>query len=140
MKSLQKEILLSKEITVLLVEDNQIAMLSAKFTLQDAGCVVDVAASGKEALEKAAQHNYDLIFMDIGLEEGTDGFMVTEQIKSRGSLNEDTLVVALTAHTQDENLSKRMKEVGIPRLITKPLQDHVDELIELINKGQKPTA
>jgi len=54
-------------IRALLVEDNLVAQMAAKSTLQDLGCSVDVTSTGKEAKQLAASNLYDIIFMDVGL-------------------------------------------------------------------------
>jgi CheY-like chemotaxis protein len=112
---------MDKDIKVLLVEDHEISRLAAKFNLQQAGCQVDVAASGKEALEKAFNNKYDIIFMDIGLEKGFDGFSVTKKIRNQSNLNQKTFIVALTAHTNDK-YQKEANEAGMNKFISKPIE------------------
>ena len=64
-----------------MVEDNFIAQTVAKTLLTGMDCQVDVAICGLDALALCEQHQYDLIFMDIGLGEGMDGYEVTQCIR-----------------------------------------------------------
>lgn len=104
---------------VLLVEDNPTAQLVAKILLQQKGLSVDMASSGKEALEKAYEKKYDFIFMDIGLEEGLDGIMITKNIQ-KDSPNKDTAVVMLSSNSR-ELYQERLKDIDIFEYLDKPL-------------------
>jgi len=52
---------------VLVVEDNFLAQTVVKGMLTSMACQVDVAICGNDALARCKEHDYDLIFMDIGL-------------------------------------------------------------------------
>ncbi len=65
---------------VLLAEDNLVNQEIALAILNNAGLVVDVAADGQEAVEKATHTTYDLILMDIHMPH-MDGFEATSAIK-----------------------------------------------------------
>jgi CheY-like chemotaxis protein len=91
------------KLKILLVEDDAIAALVNQRLLVDLGYSADIAKDGKEAL-LMANKGYDLIFMDIGLPDGVDGFMVTEDIrkieKQRGF--KAAYIAALTAYNLEE--------------------------------------
>lgn len=107
--------------TILVVEDNFIAQTVAKTLLSAMNCRVDVASNGIEALSLCKQNHYDLIFMDIGLGEGMDGYEVTNKIrKSKADNKHHIPIIALTAHAGDEN-KKRCIEAGMDAVLTKPL-------------------
>jgi len=106
---------------VLVVEDNFLAQTVVKGMLTSMACQVDVASCGNDALARCKEHDYDLIFMDIGLGEGMDGYEVTQCIRRS---NFDTIphipIIALTAHGGDEN-RQRCIEAGMDAVLTKPL-------------------
>lgn len=79
---------------VLVVEDNPIAQKVALTLLSSMNCQVDVADSGQVALKQIKSNRYDLIFMDIGLGGGADGYEVTQQIRSLEKDKEHTPIVA----------------------------------------------
>lgn len=61
--------------------------------------VVATATSGKEIIELAENNDYDLILMDIEMENMNAGIIATEVIRDR---NKDAKIIFLTAHaTQD---------------------------------------
>jgi len=105
---------------VLVVEDNFVAQTVAKTLLAGMDCQVDVAVCGNDALELCEQHHYDLIFMDIGLGEGMDGYEVTQCIRSRLDTTPHIPIIALTAHGADES-RQRCIEAGMDAVLTKPL-------------------
>lgn len=112
---------MDRKYNVLVVEDNQIARMSLGFILAELGCIHDFSETGKDGIAKASQKKYDLILMDIGLEEGMDGFIVTERIKKEeNGLNNDTPVVALTAHKED-GYRLKAQEVGMIDFKQKPM-------------------
>ncbi|MDR3504006.1 MAG: response regulator [Legionella sp.] len=105
---------------VLIVEDNRIAQSVARALLTNLSCQVDIAANSYEALEYYERTVYDLIFMDIGLGEGMDGYEITQKIRSKEDDDHHTPIVALTAHALDES-RQRCIESGIDAVLTKPL-------------------
>ncbi|HGC5940501.1 TPA: response regulator [Legionella pneumophila] len=115
---------------VLVVEDNFIAQTVAKTLLSGMDCHVDVASSGSDALALYKQTDYDLIFMDIGLGEGMDGYEVTHYIRSKISSTRHIPIIALTAHGGDES-KQRCIEAGMDAVLTKPLtQAHAADIIK----------
>lgn len=112
---------------VLLVEDNNLISRVSKDLLEKLNCEVDIAATGKSALELVNQFNYDLVFMDIGLPD-IDGYTVTERIRLNQYKDYSTTpIIAVTAHESDE--TGRSIEAGISRFITKPLTYEIAESI-----------
>lgn len=115
---------------VLVVEDNFIAQKVAKTLLSKMGCDTDVASNGLAALKLCSEHEYDLIFMDIGLGSGIDGYEVTHQIRSKAQGNRHIPIIALTAHGADES-KLRCIEAGMDAVLTKPLtQAQAADIIE----------
>jgi two-component system aerobic respiration control sensor histidine kinase ArcB len=107
------------KIRILLVEDNKFAQMAAKGNLETIGCLIDVASSGAEGIRKGTDTQYDIIFMDIGLEDGMDGFIVSKKIKE-SQLNAKTPIVVLTAHSE-ESYRKYAFDIGIDDFLVKPL-------------------
>jgi PAS domain S-box-containing protein len=105
--------------SVLVVEDNFIAQRVAKTILNSLNCFVDLAANGEEAINFYKKNQYDLVFMDIGLGEGINGYEVTNFIRSQIK-NQHTPIIALTAHAADES-KQHCIEAGMNAVLTKPL-------------------
>ncbi|WP_298622697.1 PAS domain-containing sensor histidine kinase [uncultured Legionella sp.] len=114
---------------ILVVEDNFIAQTVAKAILTSMDCRVDVASSGAEAVKLCEQHHYDLIFMDIGLGDGLDGYEVTQYIRENLQTTPHIPIIALTAHGADES-KQRCIEAGMDAVLTKPLtQAHATDIL-----------
>ena len=116
--------------TVLVVEDNFIAQTVAKSILNAMECRVDVASNGADAIAFCEQNHYDLIFMDIGLGTGMDGYEVTHHIRSQIDNTRHIPIIALTAHAADES-KQRCIEAGMDAVLTKPLtQAHAIDILK----------
>ncbi len=94
---------------VLLVEDEALIALSEAQTLKKHGFEVEIAYSGRQAIEKTeTDKNITLVLMDIDLGTGMDGTEAAEQIiKSR-----DLPIVFLTSHTEKEYVDRVEKITG----------------------------
>ena len=113
---------------ILVVEDNGIAQMAAKSLLSAMSCQIDIAASGMDALVLCKTKSYDLIFMDIGLGDGLDGYDVTRHLRTM-ECSANTPIIALTAHGGDEN-KQRCIEAGMNAVLTKPLtQAHAADML-----------
>ena len=115
---------------VLVIEDNYIAQTVARALLTPLACAVDVASNGVEALVLCTKNHYDLIFMDIGLGDGMDGYEVTHHIRNGSTEIKNTPIIALTAHGGDES-RQRCIEAGMDGVLTKPLtQAHAVDILK----------
>lgn len=102
---------------VLIVEDNVINQKVASRMLKKFGCVVEVAANGKKALEAIAKTRYDIIFMDCHMPE-MDGFEATRAI--RGGKLTEAPIIAMTAAVLD-NERQACVDAGMDDFIAKPV-------------------
>lgn len=131
---------ITQETSVLVVEDNQIAQSVARALLSALSCHVDVAANGAEALELYHKNHYELIFMDIGLGEGMDGYEVTRNIRRQEDKKKHTPIIALTAHAVDDNRQRGI-ESGIDVVLAKPLTHaHATDILNTFIPTRKVTA
>ena len=92
---------LNHQPNVLMVEDNFIAQKVEEALLTALHCHVDIADSGDKAISLFNPGKYDIVFMDIGLED-TSGYMVAKQLRQ---LEKDTIyhvpIIALTSYQAD---------------------------------------
>lgn len=84
---------------VLFVEDNDASREITAEILEESGCLVDTAASGRKAVEMAKQRRYDAVLMDIQM-PGMDGLEAARLIRSAPG-NRSLPVVAMTAGTME---------------------------------------
>ena len=88
---------------IMVVEDEGIVALNVENSLKGLGYeVLDVVASGEEAIEEAERTRPDLVLMDIMLEGDMDGVEAAEQIRERFNIP----VIYLTAHADDDTLQR----------------------------------
>lgn len=99
---------------VLVVDDEKLIVKGIRFSLEQDGMEVDCAYDGKEALEHAANNQYDVILLDVMLPEIT-GFEVCQQIREFS----DVPVIMLTAKGDDMDKILGL-EYGADDYITKP--------------------
>ncbi len=107
---------------ILLIEDDRIAQLVGKSLLADEfHAQLDVATTGKEAVDlvKKSKPLYDLIFMDIGLPDGS-GCDFTKQIHELSEETAKIPIIALTAHDNDK-MKQDCQVCGMQDYLTKPL-------------------
>jgi len=114
---------------VLLAEDNQVNQQVARKLLSKIGCTVDVAANGREAVERFRSSDYDAIFMDCQMPE-MDGFEAAAAIRRIEAGSPRTPIIALTAHAMDSD-RKKCLEAGCDDYATKPINRA--KLIETIH-------
>lgn len=88
---------MSEKIRILVADDFQLLRedLSELINRQPDMEVVGEASSGKEIIELAGKCRYDLILMDIEMEQMNAGIIATEKIREE---NPDANVIFLTAH------------------------------------------
>jgi len=103
---------------VLLVDDNAINLKVAYEILVKAGCQVDVATNGEEAVDKVKGGFYHVILMDIQMPV-MDGVTATNVIKGL-DLKWDPAIVAMTAYCLKED-KIRFVEAGMDDFIAKPI-------------------
>ncbi|MBA2711689.1 MAG: PAS domain-containing protein [Tatlockia sp.] len=121
---------------ILIVEDNSIAQKVAQSILKNLSCQVDVAANGMDALRLYKNNNYDLIFLDIGLGEGIDGYDVAHHIRKFPDKKNQVPIIALTAHGGDEN-KQRCIEAGMDAVLTKPLTHaQAQDMLKTFSNGK----
>lgn len=114
-------------VRALVIEDETLIRLDIVETLQDAGyTVVAEGASGDEAVELAAEHNPDLIVMDVKM-PGMDGLTAAERILAE----QQVAIVMLTAFSQKE-LVERARDAGAMAYVVKPFTpEHLIPAVEI---------
>ncbi len=106
-----------KGLHVLLVDDNELNLKVANIFLYRWGAKVEMAYNGREAIEKYAKANHDLILMDIQMPE-MDGLEATKILRMQGAT---CPIIALTANVgtaiYDEAIAAGMND-----LLVKPFK------------------
>jgi two-component system sensor histidine kinase/response regulator len=109
------------DLSVLLVEDNDINQMIATELMQAAGIAVETAANGRIALDILAASDpthFGLIFMDVQMPE-MDGHEATQRIRANARYN-NLPIVAMTAHAMTEERNRCLAS-GMNDHISKPI-------------------
>jgi CheY-like chemotaxis protein len=113
--------------SILLVDDEQMALTLVKRVLTNAGFEVTAAQSGFECLDafRRKPHSFDLVLLDL-----TMPFMDGEEVFHRvRELRADVPVVLCTGFIQQERLDRLIKE-GLSGFMRKPLSP--DEIVAFV--------
>ncbi len=118
---LKKQKLLLKNLPrILMVEDNLIAQKVEQALMISLGCQVDMAETGELAVSLFSPGKYDLVFMDIGLQD-TSGYIVAKKLREqeKGS-GYHVPIIALTSY-QADIVKYDCRDYFMDGVITKPL-------------------
>lgn len=109
-------------LSLLVVEDNDLARNYLVTTLRQLGYRPQEAASGAAALERVERERFDAIFMDIRMPD-LDGFETAERVleRYRQAGLAPPFLVAVTAAVSRE-IEERCGAAGIPALLGKPTE------------------
>jgi two-component system sensor histidine kinase/response regulator len=121
----------TKNLRVLLAEDNAVNQKIASRVLEKQGHHVTVAGDGREALALLDRVHFDAVLMDVQMPE-MDGFEATAAIRARERETGRHLpIIAMTAHAMQGD-RERCIVAGMDSYISKPLDPR--ELVELLEK------
>jgi signal transduction histidine kinase/DNA-binding response OmpR family regulator len=109
----------SLDLRVLIVDDNRDAAHSTAVLLRSAGCSVDLAYDGEEAVRVVPTMRPDVVLLDLGLPK-LDGYQVAERLRADRS-NVKSLIIALSGYGQDEH-RLRSKLAGFDYHLVKPIE------------------
>jgi CheY-like chemotaxis protein/HPt (histidine-containing phosphotransfer) domain-containing protein len=124
---IQAEKVKTRNVKVLLVDDNEMNIKLGMAVLTEAGMKADTASNGLEALKYLKKNDYDVVLMDIQMPE-MDGFQATKAI--RNSLKSEIPIIAMTANALSGEREKCLAQ-GMNDYISKPYKPK--DLIEKIN-------
>jgi signal transduction histidine kinase/CheY-like chemotaxis protein len=102
---------------LLFVDDEAVLRSLGSKILTEAGYVVDVAADGREALEKfrAAPREYALVFLDLAMPV-MNGLEFCAALRE---IDREVPVVVMTGYLESQT-GERLKSLGVRRILEKP--------------------
>ena len=105
---------------VLLAEDNPVNQIVAVRMLEALGYEADVAANGREVVDRCTEKPYDVILMDVEMPE-MDGIEATRRIQDLLPPHQRPRVIAMTAYAMVGD-RERFLEAGMDDYLSKPLR------------------
>ncbi len=111
-----------RELSVLVIDDDRIALEHAEIVLGEIGIRCETAESGWEGVDKVRvrhgrREDYDLILIDWRMPE-MDGLETTRQI--RALAGPETPIIILTSFNWDE-IAEEARAAGVDTFVSKPL-------------------
>jgi DNA-binding NtrC family response regulator len=133
---------MDKHPRILVVDDDETIRTTMKAILQDEGYMVDLAGTGKEAIHKTNEKNYNVALLDIRLPdmEGVellkllkDGVPRTRKIMVTGYPSMQNAISALNKNAD----AYLLKPVDVEKLLATVKQQLIDQENELKFSEQK---
>ena len=116
-------------VKVMVIDDSNTIRRSAEIFLLQAGCTVILADDGFDALAKIADHQPDLIFVDIMMPR-LDGYQTCALIKKNAKFHQTPVVMLSSKDGLFDRARGRI--VGSEHYLTKPFTR--DELLSAIEQ------
>ena len=124
---------------VLVVDDHPVNREVARIMVQAFGCEVVEACDGHEAVDAAADHELDLVLMDVRMPR-MDGLEATRRIRALPGARGAVPVVAMTADAMPEDVI-RCLEAGMNAHLPKPVsQASLFAVVSRALAGDLPAA
>ncbi|MBR1672814.1 MAG: response regulator [Fretibacterium sp.] len=128
------------EMSVLVIDDDPVALEHAQIVLGQAGVHCETASSGAEGVDMvkvrhARRDDYNLVLMDWRMPE-MDGVETTRQIRS--VVGRETPIIILTSFNWDE-VADEARSAGVDTFVSKPLfaGNVLDEFREAFKKKNR---
>jgi len=126
--------MLSRKITILLVDDHQVVRqgLRAYLDSQPDFIVIGEATSGEEAVQAAMEYLPDVMLMDLVM-SGMGGVEATRKVKD---VTPRTQIVVLTSYHQDEFIFPALQAGAISYVLKDVMMEDLADAIRKASKGE----
>ncbi len=125
-----------EDISILLVDDDEINRLVATTFLKKWDVTVTIATNGKEALDLVAAKRFSIIMMDLHMPE-MDGYECTAQIRSMDDPYYKTVPIIVFSASYTIDSKRKAAEYGMTDFMNKPFRhEELQEKISLYGRPQ----
>jgi two-component system CheB/CheR fusion protein len=123
-----------RPLRILVVDDDRDTVETMALWLRLAGCEVETARNGPQALFLARGYRPDVIFLDVAM-PGMDGWAVARQLRSDPATRQ-TRIVNVTGYSREVD-RQRSLAAGCDELWTKPVSpEQLAGLLESLQRVQ----
>jgi CheY-like chemotaxis protein len=130
---------MSAEKTVLLVDDDADFVEMNRALLEEHGYLVRVAFSGRQCREEVAARRPDLIILDMVMENPSDGFDVSRELRNSEYTKSIPLVMITSVN---DSIPFRLEPdrtwLPVDAFLEKPVEPLL--LLAVVDRALKPTA
>lgn len=111
-----------ENVRVLIVDDNMMNLKMAKRSMEHYGMTVDIAGSGKLAIDMCRQTHYRIVFMDqmMPVMDGVEAMKEIRKLDDYYAVGGEAKIVILTANTMSGMRTQMMPE-GFDEFLGKPI-------------------
>jgi CheY-like chemotaxis protein/nitrogen-specific signal transduction histidine kinase len=122
----------TRDLKILVAEDNKANQIVARSLFKRLGHDIDLAANGREAINKVREKEYDIVFMDIRMPE-KNGLDAAHEIRMMGY---KMPIVAMTANAGEDDKTQAL-EAGMNNYLSKPVNINVlkNILLKLVSRS-----
>jgi DNA-binding response OmpR family regulator len=121
---------------ILVVDDEPIVCRGMEKIFKNAGFAVDSAFSGKSAIEKTRQTDYDVVFVDLVMPE-MDGIQTCKELRR---VNSKISIVSMTGKLDQDPIIKEIefaKAGGRSYYLYKPFAE--EEILDIVHREIQKT-
>jgi CheY-like chemotaxis protein len=111
---------------ILVADDQDIVRAAMRGLLQRLGHSVEAVASGREAVEAAAQCDYDVVFLDVQMPE-LGGVEAAWLIRQGCAGGQTPRIIAISA---DDDVEKWLAAAGMDEFLAKPVR--LGDLVQVL--------
>ena len=126
----KKDVETLKKIEILLVEDTRVNQKVLLYQLQLLGYQADCANHGREAIDKLAESEYQIVLMDCQMPV-LDGYKATKILREREGKDRHLVIIGLTAHAMSGDREKCLA-AGMDDYLAKPIS--MEKLSAILEK------
>ncbi len=125
--------------TVLLVDDDADFVEMNRVLLEQNGYAVRVAYSGRQCLQEVASHRPDIVILDMVMENQSDGFNVSRELRNSEYTKSIPLVMITSVNESIPfHLEPDRTWLPVDALLEKPVDAQL--LLAVVNKALKDGA
>jgi len=121
---------MEKRASILIADDNVSLCKTMSFALEHKGYAVTTASNGAQAIERAEEKSFDIVFMDIKMPVMNG----VETLKRLKSVRPGATVVMMTAYSVEDLVQEALRE-GAYGILYKPVD--IEKVVAIIDESKK---